>query len=105
MNGLAPDAAMLAALNGQSKAPAIDGQSEAAAAKTAEEFEAFFIGQMLSAMFQGVEAPEMFGGGPGEKAFSGMLHEEYGRIIARSGGVGIADQLKGEILRLQEESA
>jgi len=31
-----------------------------------------------------------------------MMVQEYGKAIARSGGVGIADAVQREILRLQE---
>jgi Rod binding domain-containing protein len=31
-----------------------------------------------------------------------MLQEEYGRLISRSGGIGVADALLREMLRMQE---
>ena len=31
-----------------------------------------------------------------------MMTEEYGKIIARSGGIGVADHVKREMLRMQE---
>ena len=92
------------------------GQAERAAARlqgpladdqvrrAAEEFEAVFISQMLAPMFEGLETDELFGGGPGEDIYRSILVEEYGKAIARSGGIGIADAVQREILRLQEVS-
>ncbi len=70
--------------------------------RAAEEFEAVFISQMLAPMFQGLESDELFGGGPGEDIYRSVLVEEYGKSIARAGGIGLADTIQREILRLQE---
>ena len=59
---------------------------------------------MLAPMFEGLETDELFGGGPGEDIYRSILVEEYGKAIARSGGIGIADAVQREILRLQEVS-
>ncbi|MBX6323155.1 MAG: rod-binding protein [Rhodospirillaceae bacterium] len=73
-----------------------------AARKAAEDFEAFFLTQVIEEMFAGVEPDAMFGGGPGEGVFRSLLFQEYGKAIAHSGGVGIADAVQKEILKLQE---
>ncbi len=70
--------------------------------RVAEEFEAVFIGQMLAPMFEGLETDELFGGGPGEDIYRSVLVEEYGKSIARAGGIGLSDIIQREILRLQE---
>ena len=70
--------------------------------RVAEEFEAVFIAQMLAPMFQGLETDELFGGGPGEDIYRSVLVEEYGKSIARAGGIGLSDTIQREILRLQE---
>ena len=75
-------------------------QSRARAA--AEEFEAVFLSQMLEPMFKGIETDGMFGGGSSEKIYQSVMLQEYGKALARSGGVGIADAVEREILRLQE---
>lgn len=72
------------------------------ARQVAEDFEAFFLAQMLSHMFADIETDPIFGGGPGEDVFKSMLVDEYGKVMARSGGVGIAESLQREILKLQE---
>ena len=85
-------------------APNIAGvRSEAEAREVAEEFESFFLSQMLEQMFTGVGEDNPFGGGAGERAFRGLLHEEYAKVMARSGGLGLADRLTSEILRYQED--
>lgn len=72
------------------------------AREAAEEFEAMFITQMLQPMFAGIETDPNFGGGGGETMFRSLLVDEYGKILARSGGIGIADQVQKEILKMQE---
>lgn len=69
--------------------------------KAAEEFEAVFLSQMLKHMFSGVD-PDPLTDGPGEDIYQAMMVDEYGKILARSGGVGVADHVKREMLKLQE---
>ncbi len=76
-------------------------RTEEQAEQVAKEFESFFLGQMVQGMFAGLQSDGPFGGGAGEKAFSGLLHEEYAKVFAQNGGIGLSDQLKTEILRLQ----
>ena len=70
--------------------------------EVAENFEAFFLGQMLQPMFQNIEAAEPFGGGSSEKMWKTMQVEEYGKAIAKSGGIGLADAVFREIIKTQE---
>lgn len=70
----------------------------------AQNFEAFFLARMLDQMFEGVETGGLFGGGQGERVWRSMLNQEYGKVIAKQGGVGIADMVKAEILKLQEDA-
>jgi Rod binding domain-containing protein len=74
------------------------------AEEAAESFEAFFISQMLSDMFSGIETDPLFGGGQGETVFRSLMIDEYGKSLASNGGVGIADSVLGEIIRLQESN-
>jgi len=70
--------------------------------KTAEDFEAFFLSQMMQPMFAEPTAEEPFGGGPGEDMWKTLQVDEYGKAFARNGGVGIADSVFREMLKLQE---
>lgn len=68
----------------------------------ANEFEQFFLAQMLDHMFSGIATDGPFGGGNGESIFRSLLNTEYAKIISQSGGIGMADAVQKEILRLQE---
>ncbi|MBR9825818.1 MAG: chemotactic signal-response protein chel [Alphaproteobacteria bacterium] len=72
------------------------------AAAVAEEFEGFFLSQMIQAMFSNVGNENPFGGGAGERAFRGLLHEEYAKVMAEAGGLGLSDRLTAEILSYQQ---
>ena len=77
----------------------------AQARKVAQDFEAFFLGQMLQPLFADLNAVAPFGGGPGEDIWRSMQVDEYGKALARRGGVGIADAVFNQILKLQEAKA
>lgn len=68
----------------------------------AEELEGLFLNMLTKQMFSGIGADENFGGGFGEETWRSMQAEELANTMARSGGVGIADQLMGEMLAAQE---
>ncbi len=72
--------------------------------RAAQEFEALVIAQLLAPIFSSVETPGLAGGGPGEKAFAGLLQEEYAKSIAARGGFGIADQVKAALIEMQSAS-
>ncbi|UEM20212.1 rod-binding protein [Skermanella mucosa] len=78
------------------------GADDKAVAKAAGEFEAQFVSQMLSQMWQGIETDGYFGGGNGEEMFRGLMINEYGKMITQSGQLGIADQVKQAMLKMQE---
>lgn len=69
-----------------------------------QDFEAMFLAQLLQPMFKGIETNGMFGGGPGEDIYKELLVEEYGKAVSRAGGIGIAEQVQSELLKLQEAS-
>lgn len=77
-------------------------QDPAKVREAAEEVEAFFLGLMLESMFAGIKTDVPFGGGHGEQVFRSLLLQEYGKSIAKTGTLGIADAVQREILRLQE---
>lgn len=73
-----------------------------AAHATALKFEGMFLSQMLSLMWADVPTDGMFGGGHGEEMFRSLLINEYGKSIARSGGLGIASAVERVLLHTQE---
>ncbi len=73
------------------------------AGKAAGEFEAVFISQMLAPMWAGVGADNYMGGGSAEDTYHSMLVNEYGKLMSKAGGLGIADAVKREMLKMQEK--
>jgi len=109
MNATTPDMAAAkakakaAALHNQSTGNStIDEKSMARIEETAKEFEAMFMSQMLKPMFEGIKPNAMFGGGKGEEIFNGFMIEEYGKMMAETGDLGIADSVKAELIKMQE---
>lgn len=90
----------------QQQAPVkLDGNNtfnKAEAQKAAEDFEAFFITSTLESMFAGVKTDGLFGGGSAEKIYRSMLFDEYGKLMAKNGGIGVSDQVMSSILAMQE---
>lgn len=64
----------------------------------ATEFEAVFLSQIVRGMSTGLGPDGLFGKEP----FGSLLADEYARLLARAGGIGIADATRRELLRLQE---
>jgi Rod binding domain-containing protein len=69
--------------------------------KAATDFESVFLTQMLEPLFNSPDI-QWFGGGPSEDVFKSLMVQQFGTLIAKSGGVGIADMVKKELLGLQE---
>lgn len=83
----------------QSQAPSPE---ERRAARAAQEFEAIMISELLKPVLDHVGAPSIAGGGgQGEAAFKGLLREEIAKSIAAQGGLGLAEHVKAELLKLQ----
>jgi flagellar protein FlgJ len=73
--------------------------------KAAQDFEAMALGQMLSPIFETVDiAHSPFGGGDAEETWQSLLVSELGKMIASHGGIGLAQPVYQELLRLQESS-
>lgn len=68
----------------------------------AQDFEAVFLTNMMQSMFTDVGEEGPLGGGAGTDAYRSMLADQYGRNIAAAGGVGIAAQVRSELLALQQ---
>ncbi len=93
-----PDAAAGPAARPGAGSPADPSQARA----LAEEFEAMFLAQMLAPMFENLRTDGPFGGGSSEAIYRSLMVQEYGNAIAEAGGLGIADNVQREILKLQE---
>jgi len=73
--------------------------------EAAEQFESFFIGQMLEYMHTGVSGQGYFGGGHAEDVWRSMLNQEYGKEIAKSSSLGVADAVMRSLLSNQEQAS
>jgi len=71
--------------------------------RIAEEFESVFLAEMLSPMFEALDTEGLGGGGQGEQMFRPMLVQQYAESISQAGGVGIADSIVRELLRMQQQ--
>jgi Rod binding domain-containing protein len=89
-------------------APAVPGSTLSAEQiarirKSAKDFEAMAIGQMLQPMFKTVDTSKgLFGGGKAEATWQPMLVDEMAKMLSKGGGIGLADAVFKEMLRLQE---
>lgn len=79
--------------------------SEKEAKETAQDFEAFFMTKMMESMFEGISTDGMFGGGHAEKIYRSLLFNEYGKAMAKTGSIGISDDIMSTILSMQEAAS
>jgi len=69
----------------------------------AQDFEAQFLSSMFSDMVSQLQGDGPLGDeGIGADAFRGLLTDELGKSVAKSGGIGIAPSIYSELLKLQE---
>ena len=68
----------------------------------AEKFEAFFLRTVLEDLIPAPKDDAFGGGGNAEKIWTSQLHEQYAELLAKRGGVGIADLVYQQLLTLQE---
>lgn len=80
-----------------------NAQSPEKMKQAAQSFEAFFVGQMMEYMSAGIKADGVTGGGQAEDTWRSMLNQEYGKQIAQSGRLGIANSVMQAMIQLQEK--
>jgi peptidoglycan hydrolase FlgJ len=80
----------------------MSSSSPAKMQRTAQDFEAVFLTQMFELMGQGIQADGTFGGGHAEEMTRSMLNDQYGKAVAKAGGIGVSDAIYREMVRLQE---
>ena len=79
--------------------------STARTRETAEAFEASFLSQMLKPMFEGLSTDGPFGGGEAESTWRGFLVDAMAKQTVKAGGIGLADRVMSEMLKMQEQAA
>ena len=94
--------------NDQPFADALNKTSPEAQKKTrakAQEFEAMFLNSMFSQMTTGVKGEGPFGDTTGTGVWRSMLTDEYSKSFARSGGVGISNDVFRSLILQQANRA
>ncbi|GJE16327.1 rod-binding protein [Methylobacterium marchantiae] len=106
--GLKSDTAKSAATAANTKlaaASAATGKTpaEVKARKASNDFEAMFLEQTLDrlATSEGTDGP-LGDNGTGGAVYRSMLTKEYAGQVVKSGGIGIADQVYREMMKMQE---
>lgn len=71
--------------------------------KAATEFEAVFLTQMLEHMVgDTMFSDPLAGPSEGDDVYRSWMLDQYGKLMAQSGGIGLADHVRKELMRLQE---
>ena len=89
-------------VNGVTLSPSSDaGQQKLR--RAAEDFTAVALNELLKPMFDTAETADgPFGGGAAEQAFKPMMVSEIAKQMAHTGGLGLAQPVLQQMLRLQE---
>ena len=72
--------------------------------ETAEAFEASFLSQMLKPMFESLSTEAPFGGGEAEGTWRSFMIEAMAKQTVKAGGIGLADQVVVQMLKMQEQA-
>ena len=75
----------------------IKGKTKSAAG----EFESMFLNSMFEQMNTKVDGEGPFGGSGAQKVWRSFLTNQYAQMYAKAGGVGIANHVYDELLKLQ----
>ncbi len=70
-------------------------------AQSAKDFESSFLSMMLKPMFEGLSTDGMFSGGNAEGMWRSFLTDAIAKQTTKAGGIGIADTVQREMLKLQ----
>jgi Rod binding domain-containing protein len=82
--------------------PAAATEAQKGRAKEAgQKFESQFLSSMFQQMFQGIQSDGPFGGGFGEEMFRSVMTDAMAKQVVKAGGVGVADTVQREILKMQ----
>ena len=71
----------------------------------AVDFEATFLNEMFSHMLTGIDGDGPFGGGGAGGVWRSFLSDEYAKTFAKSGGIGLADDVYRSLIAQQEANA
>lgn len=94
-----PDMALIDALK------KVSPQQQQKAKTAAQDFEAVFLNSMFQQMFSGVKGEGPLGDTPGTGPWRSLLTEEYAKGVAKSGGVGVSDDVFRTLIMQQAARA
>jgi len=101
MIGASSTSALGGKSGGQLTSPAQMGHLRA----QAQELEGMFINTLMKEMFSSLHSDsDAMGGGFGEDTWRGMQAEQMSDAVSRAGGIGLADSIMGDLLKIQEAS-
>jgi len=83
----------------------VSPQAQTKAKATATDFEAMFLNSMFSEMTAGLKGEGPFGDTQGTGVWRSMLTEQYSKLFARAGGVGIASEVYRTLIVQQAKTA
>ena len=83
----------------------VSPQAQAKAKTTATDFEAMFLNSMFSQMTSGIKGEGPFGDTPGTGVWRSVLTEQYSKNFARSGGIGISNEVYRTLILQQAGAA
>lgn len=76
---------------------------KARAMAAAQDFEAVYLADAFKDMFKGVSVDPLSGvSDSSNETWRDMLVDEYAKDLAKHGGIGIADGIAGELIKIQE---
>ena len=79
--------------------------AQAKAKSTAQDFEAMFLNTMFSQMTTGIKGEGPFGDTTGTRVWRSMLTEQYAKSFAKSGGIGISNDVYRTLILQQANRA
>lgn len=69
----------------------------------AKDLEGVFLNTLMKEMFSSIDTSDQsMGGGFAEETWRGMQAEQFAGAMANAGGIGLADSLMADLLKLQE---
>ena len=98
-------AAMQSLATSFSAAAPVQGTVNERLRQQAEELESVFLNTLVSEMFSSIDTDSEFGGGYAEETWRSMQSEQFAAAMAKSGGIGIADQIMSNLLNAQESAS
>jgi peptidoglycan hydrolase FlgJ len=83
----------------------VSPQAQAKAKATATDFEAMFLNSMFAQMTSGLKGEGPFGDTVGTGVWRSMLTEQYSKLFAKAGGVGISSEVYRSLILQQAKQA